>query len=214
MRKSIPEYKSKRYYHFMLTLKHFEEGHYKSEPWKNGKGETTVIAQDEKNPFRWRLSRALLKEDGPFSSYPEYERSITVIKGGPVTLSHKEKKGRLLHEFTTYTFDGAFETSAVLKSLAVDFNVFALKEKSKASLYSAFLKRKAEMQFPLNGTEHFIYCVEGVIDILDPNTSQRLSLLASETLQVSRPDDKEYLNLRAVATTDRATCLWIPVHYA
>lgn len=196
----------------MVTLKHFEESHYKNEPWKNGKGETTVIAVDENNPYLWRLSRALIKEDGPFSSYPEYERCFTVIKGGPVTLSHKERKGRLLHELTAYTFDGGWETSATLKSLAVDFNVFVLKEKCKASLYPTYLRRKAEMQFPINGQEHFIYCVDGVIDILEPNTNQRLSLLAAETFQVSRNDDKEYLNIRAVATTDRATCLWIPIH--
>lgn len=196
----------------MLSLKHFEESGYRNERWKNGKGETTVIAVDSQTPFRWRLSRALLLEDGPFSSYPEYNRTITLLKGGSITLSHKEKKGRILSELSAYSFDGAWETSAALKSIAVDFNVFALKEYCKASLYPTFLKRREEMQFPLNGTEHFIYCVEGVVDILDPNTSQRLSLLASETLQVSRNEDKEYLNLRAVATSDRATCLWIPVH--
>ncbi len=196
----------------MLNIKHYTDSDYRTEPWKNGKGETSVIAMDEHSPFLWRLSRALLKEDGPFSDYTSYQRLFVLLKGGPVDIQHAEKKGRVLSEMTPYTFDGSWKTEARLKSMAVDFNVLLLQEKCRGSLYPTFLKRNAEMQFPISGTEHFIYCVEGQIEVLESNNAEKIHLKAGETLQVSRKSKKEFLNLRAVATSDRASCLWIPLH--
>jgi len=52
-------------------------------PWRNGRGVTLEIARDRssKAEFEWRLSLAMLAENGPFSAYPGYRRSVTLIAG-------------------------------------------------------------------------------------------------------------------------------------
>lgn len=51
-------------------------------PWANGKGVTLELARDDTGGvMRWRLSRARVVEDGPFSVFPEVERNLTVLNG-------------------------------------------------------------------------------------------------------------------------------------
>jgi uncharacterized protein len=52
-------------------------------PWKNGAGVTLEIARDPPVPaeFDWRLSLATISASGPFSSYPGYRRSVSLIEG-------------------------------------------------------------------------------------------------------------------------------------
>jgi len=51
-------------------------------PWANGKGVTTELAREERDGrMLWRLSRASVVEDGPFSIFPGIERNLTVLTG-------------------------------------------------------------------------------------------------------------------------------------
>jgi environmental stress-induced protein Ves len=51
-------------------------------PWSNGKGITTELARaDRDGRMLWRLSRASVVEDGPFSIFPGIERNLTVVTG-------------------------------------------------------------------------------------------------------------------------------------
>lgn len=51
-------------------------------PWANGKGMTTELArEDREGRILWRLSRASVVEDGPFSIFPGVERNLTVLTG-------------------------------------------------------------------------------------------------------------------------------------
>ena len=60
---------------------------YRVMPWKNGRGSTTELAihpQDsglKGQPFDWRLSMADVTEDGDFSSFPGYDRTLIVAEG-------------------------------------------------------------------------------------------------------------------------------------
>ena len=50
--------------------------------WANGKGVTVELArQDRDGEMLWRLSRASVVEDGPFSLFPGVERNLTVLTG-------------------------------------------------------------------------------------------------------------------------------------
>lgn len=55
-------------------------------PWKNGGGETTEIAVwppgASLDRFDWRISRAIVERDGPFSLFPGVDRTLAVLKGG------------------------------------------------------------------------------------------------------------------------------------
>jgi environmental stress-induced protein Ves len=57
-------------------------------PWANGKGITTELArEDREGRMLWRLSRASVVEDGPFSIFPGIERNLTVLTGPGFSLT-------------------------------------------------------------------------------------------------------------------------------
>jgi environmental stress-induced protein Ves len=62
---------------------HLRPERYRSMPWRNGMGVTREIAREPAmgEDFRWRLSLATVASSGPFSNYPGYSRSVTLIEG-------------------------------------------------------------------------------------------------------------------------------------
>ena len=62
---------------------HLTPADYTRQPWKNGKGMTTELlhVRDPAGATLFRLSRASVVEDGPFSLFPGIERNLTVLTG-------------------------------------------------------------------------------------------------------------------------------------
>lgn len=62
---------------------HLTEADYRRMPWANGRGTTVEMVRVDKpdGGLLWRLSRASVVEDGPFSLFPGLERNLTVISG-------------------------------------------------------------------------------------------------------------------------------------
>lgn len=60
-------------------------------PWKNGGGTTTEIAVAPEgaslDDFDWRISKAHVGQDGPFSSFPGIDRTLSVLTGAGITLA-------------------------------------------------------------------------------------------------------------------------------
>lgn len=60
-------------------------------PWKNGGGVTTEIVVHPENAgldgFEWRLSMALVAQDGPFSLFPGIDRVLAMLEGEGLSLS-------------------------------------------------------------------------------------------------------------------------------
>ena len=55
---------------------------FKTMPWANGKGVTVELARaDQSGEMLWRLSRASVVEDGPFSVFAGIDRVLTVLTG-------------------------------------------------------------------------------------------------------------------------------------
>lgn len=58
---------------------------YRRMPWKNGGGETVEIAVCPPGAtvadFDWRLSMATVAGDGPFSSFPGIDRTLSILEG-------------------------------------------------------------------------------------------------------------------------------------
>jgi environmental stress-induced protein Ves len=51
-------------------------------PWANGRGQTVeMFRMDRDGVLLWRISRAAVVEDGPFSLFPGVDRNLTVISG-------------------------------------------------------------------------------------------------------------------------------------
>ncbi|MBY0369522.1 HutD family protein [bacterium] len=178
-------------------------------PWKNGQGTTREIAREASEPFLWRLSRAAVAGSGPFSSYPGYDRSLVLLRGSGTLLSGAKK--RSVSAMVAYRFSGDDATHLELSSPTEDFNLFTLRGKARGSSYPSYFSPEEEMQLPVAGQRHFVHCVEGRLEIFEPNGGGRFALAPGDTFSAARNSDKEYLNLRARAV-ERATALWTVIH--
>jgi environmental stress-induced protein Ves len=102
---------------------------YQSMPWKNGGGTTTQIASHPENAttenFAWRISMATVNNDGPFSRFPETERTLIVLEGAGIELTVAGgKEERLTRDTEPFTF--AADTDAYAKLIdgsILDLNV-------------------------------------------------------------------------------------------
>ena len=60
-------------------------------PWKNGGGTTTEVMVSPRgagfDDFDWRLSVADVASDGPFSLFPEIDRTLTLIQGNGLVMT-------------------------------------------------------------------------------------------------------------------------------
>jgi len=69
-------------------------------PWKNGGGVTVEIAAAPPgaglDAFDWRISRATVAADGPFSAFPGIDRTLTVLDGDGLLLAVGEAQPVLL----------------------------------------------------------------------------------------------------------------------
>lgn len=97
---------------------------FRTMPWANGKGVTVEMARaDGPEGMLWRLSRASVVEDGPFSIFPGVERNLTVLTGPGFDLV-----GQGLHLVARPMMPVAFAGDVPLRAEGVrapsdDFNV-------------------------------------------------------------------------------------------
>lgn len=99
-------------------------------PWKNGLGETLEIARADRPggaggfDFDWRISVAPVTANGPFSTFPGIERTITVVDGHGMDLTFDTGERHLLRPFEPFTYDGGRQISGRLVDGPVgDLNV-------------------------------------------------------------------------------------------
>ncbi|WP_022721241.1 HutD family protein [Rhodopseudomonas sp. B29] len=88
-------------------------------PWKNGGGSTTEIAVSPQgatfDDFDWRISMACVGRDGPFSTFPQIDRTLAVLSGrGMILTIDGRDPVTLTPESEPVVFPGDVPTSAKL----------------------------------------------------------------------------------------------------
>ncbi|OCP07946.1 MULTISPECIES: HutD family protein [unclassified Ensifer] len=102
---------------------------YKRMPWKNGGGETVEIAvfpeKASLGDFDWRVSMATVASDGPFSSFPGIDRTLSILQGKGMRLSIEGRAPVVMTgEAAPLPFPADVATSATLvDGPIVDLNV-------------------------------------------------------------------------------------------
>lgn len=101
---------------------------YKVMPWKNGGGSTTEIAIAPEGAsldgFDWRLSMARIERDGPFSSFPGIDRTLTLLDGPRVELAVNGDRHVLTPAVPSVRFAGEDSVAAAVPGGPInDFNV-------------------------------------------------------------------------------------------
>jgi environmental stress-induced protein Ves len=98
-------------------------------PWKNGGGSTTEITIGpvgaSLDAFDWRISMAQVATDGPFSNFPDIDRTLAVIEGAGMELTIGDQPALVLDcESAPLSFPGDAPTTArLLAGEITDLNV-------------------------------------------------------------------------------------------
>jgi environmental stress-induced protein Ves len=103
-----------------------------SRPWKNGGGVTCEIAIDPPGAslqdFRWRISRARIEADGPFSLFPNCERWITCVEGSGFALHFDDGVKLAVPPFLPVRFSGDRRVACRVAGPCTDINVIARRD--------------------------------------------------------------------------------------
>lgn len=103
-------------------------------PWKNGGGVTREIvsARDDSGgaDFLWRVSIATISASGPFSRFEDIDRTIAVLSGNGIRLSHPSGTTALTTSTPPYAFAGETAISAdIIEGETTDLNAMSLRHR-------------------------------------------------------------------------------------
>lgn len=144
---------------------------YKTVPWKNGRGLTKELAVhfgDDKERYVWRISIAGVTEDGPFSDFRGYERTLIMLEGNGIELSHSDgTESKLIDINGIARFSGDLITNGKLTDGQIkDFNVITLREKCTADTRII----KEGVLYRTEGDGICVYAVTGSEFVFDGRT--------------------------------------------
>jgi len=144
---------------------------YRRMRWKNGGGWTTELAVWPDPPgsrFDWRISIAEIASDGPFSTFPEYDRQIALLDGIGMELRFEDAETvRLEQRLRFLHFAGERNVFGRLLSGPVrDFNVIARRDAIGVEVLHRPLV--GPMVFlPESATTWFVHVVSGQAALKD-----------------------------------------------
>ena len=159
--------------------------HFKTVPWKNGKGETVEMAINPGGTldnFDWRLSMASVVENGVFSNFTGYTRNLILIDGDGINLQHNDNKiDRLSSLLDFATFDGGNKTVGNLHSNEItDFNVITRTE----SFNTQVSCHKLAKRHPLEKSDLcFIYSLFDSAEVILDSTKETINLPAQHLMK-------------------------------
>jgi uncharacterized protein len=137
-------------------------------PWKNGGGETIEIAVAPDNAsietFDWRISRALIRSNGPFSSFPGVDRTIVAIEGEGILLRlGNVEPVRLAPGDPPLSFAGEMNVaSRMIGGEVLDLNVMTRRGRFRHRL-SIEADRPLAITVPVNGMTAIIAAGSAVV---------------------------------------------------
>jgi environmental stress-induced protein Ves len=126
-------------------------GEYRRMPWRNGHGETAQVAIGPEgatlSDFDWRVSMARMDTDGPFSVFPQVDRTLTVLRGDGLHLSIAGRSPiKLTRDSEPLAFAGDVAADATLIGGAIiDLNVMTRRERLQHSMRRVSIAGSVEL---------------------------------------------------------------------
>jgi environmental stress-induced protein Ves len=141
---------------------------YLSMPWRNGAGVTLEIARDAPSEveFQWRLSMATLSATGPFSMYPGYRRSVTLVGGDGFRLDIEHQGSAVLDAVgATSFFPGEVATACTLLGGECRDLSLMVREPGEIIAVVSMESRQRE-DLPIHAAAmNAIFCLEGAVEV-------------------------------------------------
>ncbi len=199
---------------------------YRQMPWRNGGGVTSEIAVFPDplagpaaipQPFLWRLSIAAVKESGPFSLFPGYDRTLLMLSGDGMDLSFGAAAAPLLvqHPGVPVAFSGNLPTSCRLLGGAVrDFNIMTLRGRVTTRTQVRELSVGDAQQVQVGGGTAFVFALHGNLGVQVAAETSTYQLQAEETLRLDSSMPNATVELTLTAATDVAQALIVELSLA
>ncbi len=143
--------------------------HFLKCPWKNDGGTTIQMlinppeSDFKKGNFLFRISKAPVVDDTPWSFFPGYNRYVLVLEGQGIKLDHgPHGKAELTRYSKAHEFEGEWKTQpTLLDGPIVDFNVMVARGLAEAAIDVYRVGKHTKMPCSLVAPFHFFYCAEG-----------------------------------------------------
>lgn len=148
-------------------------------PWKNGGGQTAEIAVFPPgagfDDFHWRVSTALVAQDGAFSAFPGCDRVLAVVEGGPMELDFGDCRHRLDAEGPALAFAGDVPCHArLLGPPVLDLNLMLRRPRSGRITRGPLPDRAAGLALLLEPAAGLARLDLVDLGMVDPEFSERL----------------------------------------
>ncbi|NNJ76619.1 MAG: HutD family protein [Anderseniella sp.] len=129
---------------------------YNRKPWNNGGGMTQDVwlwpEAASQDSFDIRLSLASIDTDGPFSSFPGIDRTITLVGGAPFVLEFGDSHAQRMEFLQPLRFDSVqTPSSRLIEGAASAFNVMTRQGKWTHRVSIIHGGEPSDLTVPRNG---------------------------------------------------------------
>ena len=191
----------------MKPFKIYSPQSFQTFPWRNGLGSTVELLAETPNKneaFSWRLSIASVANDGPFSDFSGYDRTLLLLEGTGITLNKPNGIFKVLNSSLDYAnFKGEDLIDATLHNGPIkDFNIMTLRSICTSSVTA--IDETSESLLNINADKLLVYCIKPVNIKIGLESS--ISLEANHLLQFNY-----YIN--NTMTLDKTQAIVIQINY-
>ena len=191
----------------MKPFKIYSPQSFQTLPWRNGLGSTVELLAETPNKneaFSWRLSIASVANDGPFSDFSGYDRTLILLEGPGITLNKPNGIFKVLNSSLDYAnFKGEDLIDATLHNGPIkDFNVMTLRSICTSSVTA--IDETSESLLNINADKLLVYSIKPVNIKIGLESS--ISLEANHLLQFNY-----YIN--NTMTLDKTQAIVIQINY-
>jgi uncharacterized protein len=164
-------------------------GQHRRMPWRNGGGVTYEVASSPADAgladFDWRISIADVEAGGPFSAFPDIDRTIILIEGEWMALTVDGRR----HRFgirDSFSFDGASETLCEVPRRSRDLNVMTRRGRVTATV--TVFEADSSDRGAVDGSEIVFVCLTpSVVLVAADGTKVELNALDTALATDSAP---------------------------
>jgi len=158
---------------------------YRRMPWKNGGGETIEIAVSPAGAgiadFDWRVSMARVESDGPFSAFPDIDRTLTVLDGEGIELT-LEGQAPIRIQGDPCSFPGDVAAQATLLDGPItDLNVMTRRGRLIHRVRP--ISASGIVDFVVRSPTALLYCHKGAVSVGD-EYADPFELVAGDSLLI------------------------------
>lgn len=174
----------------MATLAHLPQAAFRTMAWKNGGGETAEIAiyppAAGLEDFAWRISRATVRQSGPFSQFTGIDRTLCVLEGMGIDLTFSEGGTTTLDpDSSPCRFAGELNVEgSVVAPGIVDFNAMTRRSAARHHVTRRHIAGKIDIDVP--GDFLLVYASQVPLDARCGDVSRALArgdaLLVAEAM--------------------------------